>query len=105
VRAGQPVELTFKFAPGNVVTGKVQSVLQAISTGQVQASGSAVLPKGLQALPFAVRVTLDDASFAERLPAGSIGEAAIFTERVKVAHVIRKVILRQIAILNYVNPF
>jgi hypothetical protein len=39
------------------------------------------------------------------LPAGSTGTAAIFTDRVKVAHIIRKVLLRQIAITNYVNPF
>jgi hypothetical protein len=39
------------------------------------------------------------------LPAGATGEAAIFTDRVKAAHVIRKVLLRQVAIINYVNPF
>jgi hypothetical protein len=32
------------------------------------------------------------------------GEAAIFTDHVKLAHVIRKVLLRQIAIANYFNP-
>jgi len=47
----------------------------------------------------------DDAAISQRLPAGSTGEAAIFTEHVKVAHIIRKVLLRQIAITNYVNPF
>jgi len=36
---------------------------------------------------------------------GSAGTAAIFTDRVKAAHVIRKVLLRQIAIVNYVNPY
>jgi len=35
----------------------------------------------------------------------STGDAAIFTDHVKVAHIIRKVLLRQLAILNYVNPF
>jgi hypothetical protein len=59
----------------------------------------------LQPLPFAVRIKLDDEALARRLPAGSVGDAAIFTDRVKVSHVIRKVLLRQIAILNYVNPF
>jgi hypothetical protein len=39
------------------------------------------------------------------LPAGSTGEAAIYTDHVKASHVIRQVLLRQIAILNYVNPF
>lgn len=37
-------------------------------------------------------------------PAGSTGDAAIFTEHVKAAHIIRKVLLRQIAITNYINP-
>ena len=105
IAAGQPVELTFKFAPGQVFTGKVESVLQAISTGQVQTSGAAVTPKSIQAAPFAVRVKLDDQAFADKLPAGAAGDAAIFTDRVTAAHVIRKVLLRQIAITNYINPF
>lgn len=88
VAAGQPVELTFKWAPGTV-----------------QTSGVAVAPKAVQAAPFVVRVKLDDEAFARRLPAGSVGDAAIFTDRVKAAHVIRKVLLRQIAITNYINPF
>jgi multidrug resistance efflux pump len=105
VEPGQPVELTFKFAPGMIYSGKVERVLQAIATGQVQASGAAVAPREIQSAPFAIRVTLDDREFADRLPAGSVGEAAIFTDHVKAAHVIRKVLLRQIAITNYVNPF
>ena len=52
-----------------------------------------------------VRVRLDDAEVARNLPAGAAGTAAIYTEHVKVSHIIRRVILRQIAILNYVNPF
>ena len=42
---------------------------------------------------------------AKRLPAGSTGLAAIYTEHVKAAQVIHKVVLRQTAITNYVNPF
>ena len=102
---GQPVELTFKFMPGEVHTGKVEAVLQAISTGQAQPSGLAATPKGAQSAPFVVRVALDDPEIARKLPAGSTGDAAIFTDRVKAAHVIRQVLLRQIAIVNYVNPF
>ena len=71
----------------------------------MQTSGLAVATKAVQAVPFVVRVALDDAEFAKRLPAGSTGEAAIFTEHVRPAHVVRKVLLRQLAILNYVNPF
>jgi multidrug resistance efflux pump len=105
IEPGQNVEVTFKFMPGRVFTGKVTDVLQAISTGQVQASGLAVTPKEVQSAPFAVRVKLDDAGAARSLPAGSAGTAAIFTGHVKASHIIRRVILRQIAILNYINPF
>ena len=105
VRPGQPVELTFKFAPGKIFTGRVESVLQAIATGQAQTSGLAVAPKNIKSAPFVARIRLDDAEFASRLPAGSTGTAAIFTEHIKPAHVVRKVLLRQIAILNYINPF
>ncbi|HEX9586262.1 MAG TPA: efflux RND transporter periplasmic adaptor subunit [Bradyrhizobium sp.] len=105
ITPGQPVELTFKLRPGIIYTGKVESVLQAISTGQTQTSGLAVTPKGVQSVPFVVRVKLDDEDVAKQLPAGSTGTAAIFTEAVKATHVIRKVLLRQLAILNYVNPF
>jgi hypothetical protein len=105
IAPGQPVELTFKLVPGTVYTGKVETALQAISNGQTQTSGLAVTPKGVESAPFVVRVKLDDEDIARRLPAGSAGTAAIFTEAVKVTHLIRKVLLRQLAILNYVNPF
>jgi RND family efflux transporter MFP subunit len=105
VAPGQPVEVTFKYLPGRVFTGKVETVLQAIATGQVQTSGLAVQSKAIEAAPFVARLKLDDAGLADSLPAGSTGTAAIFTDRVRAAHVIRKVLLRQIAITNYVNPF
>jgi multidrug resistance efflux pump len=105
IAAGQPVELTFKFLPGQIHTGKVETVLQAISSGQVQPSGLAVTPTQIESAPFIVRVALDDPEVVRQLPAGSTGEAAIFTDRVKPAHLIRKVLLRQIAIMNYIIPF
>ncbi len=105
VEPGQPTEVTFKFMPGKVYGGKVESILQAIATGQVQTSGLAVTPKGVPSAPFVVRIRLDDAEIARALPAGSTGDAAVYTDHVKLAHVIRKVLLRQIAITNYVNPF
>jgi hypothetical protein len=51
------------------------------------------------------RVRLDDQDVAKRLPAGGTGTGAIFTDAVKPTHIIRKVLLRQLAKLNYVNPF
>lgn len=102
---GQRAELTFKYLPSQIFTGTVETVLQAISTGQVQTSGLAATPTSPQALPFVVRIALDDKDLASRLPAGTAGQAAIFTDQVKSTHFIRRIILRQVAILNYVNPF
>jgi multidrug resistance efflux pump len=91
---GQPADVTFKFMPGQVYGGKVESVLQAVASGQVQTSGLAATTKEIVSAPFVVRIRLDDAAFAQRLPAGSTGDAAIFTDHVKVAHIIRKVLLQ-----------
>src|SRR5262245_21935706 len=42
IEVGQPVEATFKFIPGKIYPGKVESILPAIAPGQVTASGMAV---------------------------------------------------------------
>ena len=105
IAPGQEVEITFKFAPGQIYAGRVESVLQAVATGQTQTSGTAVLPKAVEAVPFVVRVKLDDGEFARKLPAGATGTAAIYTEHLKPTLIIRRVLLRQVAITNYVNPF
>lgn len=72
------MEVTFKFFPGQVFTGKVVSSLEA--TGQVLTSGTAVAPRQVTAAPFIVRVKLDDAKLAASLPAGTAGDAAIYTQ-------------------------
>jgi len=105
IEPGQRVEATFKFLPGKIYSGHVETVLQAVSSGQIQPSGLAVTPKQVEAAPFVVRIKLDDADVLKRLPAGSSGEVAIFTDHVKASHVIRRVMLRMTAILNYINPF
>ncbi|GGC79301.1 HlyD family secretion protein [Chelatococcus reniformis] len=105
IEPGQKVELTFKFLPGEIHSGKVETVLQAIATGQAAPSGTAVAPRQIETGPFVIRVRLDEPRLGERLPAGSVGDAAIYTDHVKVSHIIRQVVLRQAAILNFVNPF
>ncbi len=105
IEPGQPVEITFKYLPGHIYTGKVESVLQAVASGQTKISGQAVMPTEVQAAPFVVRIKLGDDELAEKLPAGSTGDAAIFTDHVRSTHVIRRVMLRMIAIANYIDPF
>lgn len=105
IKPGQDAEITFKFLPGRIFTGKVEAILQAIASGQAQVSGQAVTPAAVQTAPFVVRIRLDDQPLADSLPAGTTGTAAIYTEHMRPTHIIRKVLLRQVAIVNYVNPF
>jgi multidrug resistance efflux pump len=67
IEPGHDVEVTFKFFPGQVFTGKVVAVLQSLSTGQILASGAAATTKQIVAAPFAVRVKLDDDKLAASL--------------------------------------
>jgi multidrug resistance efflux pump len=102
---GQTVEIAFKFAPGEIHTGKVRTLVQAISTGQVAPTGLAATPAKIVAAPFIAVVDLDDAEFARTLPMGATGTAAIYTDRGAISRPIRKIILRQMSIMNYVLPF
>jgi hypothetical protein len=68
-------------------------------------SGTAVDPRAFTSAPFVLRVRLDDASLAQRLPSGSVGAAAVYTDHIIASHIIRQVILRQTAFLNYIVPF
>lgn len=105
IEPGQAVEVTFKFLPGHIYKGKVETILQAVATGQVKPSGFAVSPPEVISAPFIVRIALDDADIAQKLPAGSTGQAAVFTDHVKPTYTIRRVMLRMTGYLNYVNPF
>jgi hypothetical protein len=45
-------------------------------------------------------VRFDDQDFADRLPTGVTGETTIFTDHVRAAHLIRRALLRPVAILE-----
>jgi hypothetical protein len=105
-KPGQPVRVTL--IPGKVFPCKLESVLQAVAIGQTPDSGAAVAPKTIVTLPLVVRIKLGDTAtrrHGDRLPTGSTGHAAIYSDHVNAANFIRQVLLRQIAITNYINPF
>ena len=62
-------------------------------------------PVNIQLIPFVVRVALDDEVLAAKLPAGTTGEAAIYTDIVRPTHIIRRVMIRMTSFLNYILPF
>lgn len=104
IKPEQSIELTFKIFPGEIFSGKVESVVMASSQGQVSMSGNMTAPKALAAVPFVVRLLVDDQQLMSRLPAGALADVAVYTDQGASTHVIRKVMLRMTAWMNYVIP-
>jgi RND family efflux transporter MFP subunit len=105
IEPGQQAEIAFKGIPGKVVTGTVRFLIPATAQGQAQLTGYAIQPvAAVPPGPFAVRIEIDDPELRRLLPPGAVGSVAIYTEKVTMAHVIRKVMIRMDAIMNYVKP-
>jgi multidrug resistance efflux pump len=105
IAPGQPIEIAFKYLPGTIFTGRVVTVIQATASGQQATSGSALGVLNIQPTPFYVRVELEDRSTAARLPAGAAGDGAIYTSSASATHIVRRIMMRMTAYLNYVSPF
>jgi multidrug resistance efflux pump len=104
VRPGQEVEAAFDGIPGKVFQGKINFVADAIAQGQVQSSGDLLNPEDRSksvGRVFTVIDLADDLS-AYRLPAGAAAQVAVYTEHWPWLAVIRRIILRMHAWLNYV---
>ena len=104
IEPGQAAEVTFKTIPGKVFPATVMYLVPATAQGQAPVSGYAAQPISPAAGPFFVRLKLDDPDIEASLKPGALADVAIYTPRTKAAHVIRRVMIRMTAILNYVNP-
>ncbi len=88
--------------PGQIFTGRVLTTIDVSGAGQLLATGD--LPEDLATADpsrFAVRIKLDNAENL-RLPAGTSGMAAIYTDNVPIAGIPVMVILRMQSWLKYV---
>jgi multidrug resistance efflux pump len=107
VETGHMAEVTFAQRPGEIFPAKVESVVRVNVSGQLPPSGTLPSLQGhySQNEPAGVILTLDDPQpDLTTLPGGSDGTAAIYTRSVKATHVIRKIMIRMEAWLNYIMP-
>jgi multidrug resistance efflux pump len=106
VKPGQPVEVAFDLYPGQIFTGRVESIWRANGEGQYLPSD--VIPSFYPANPaapqgqFGVQIHLDDSDLA-RFPIGAQGTAAIFTGGGGFV-ALRKIALRAHSWLNWLYP-
>lgn len=103
VRAGDEAEIAFDALPGTILKGKVKYVLDAIATGQLQATGTLqdigdTAPGG-RAVAI-IDITDDTSSY--NLPGGSSAQVALYTEYAHHFAIIRRILLRMRSWQNYV---
>lgn len=107
VQAGQAAEVVLRMFPGQTLAAKVVDIVAINPAAQLSPSG--LLPQAPSmadpAFPFAVILELDDdrVDLAD-IPGGAAGTAAIYTDSAAATHVIRKVMMRMEAWINYVKP-
>ncbi len=105
VAAGQPAEVVFKVLPGQVFSATVEHIVPGTGMGQTLMSELVEIPQSVWPAPFFVRVVLDEEAVARRLPLGTVGTVAIYTGTSRPTYIIRRVMMRMEAWLNYINPY
>lgn len=99
IRTDQPAEVLFELFPGKIFDARVKFIVQANPEGQVTPSGLALSATSVSREPFVVELKLDQP--IKDLPPGSIGEATIYTDTLKITHAVRRVMMRMNTWLNY----
>jgi multidrug resistance efflux pump len=104
VEPGDEAEIALSTHPGRIFKAKVDSIIWAQGQGQLPLTGT--LPQtGAAPLPegrFAVKLVLDEREHDPMLAAGARGSGAIYTKHLHMIHIIRKVIVRVSAYLDWV---
>jgi multidrug resistance efflux pump len=103
IEPGNYAEFTLKTNPGRVVRAKVDSIIWATGAGQMQQSGTLPMTGVLSAPPnrFAVKFDVEEADKPLLIAAGAAGNAAVYTNHGKMIHIVRMVILRVGAYMDY----
>ncbi len=103
---GSDAEVTLDGIPGVIFKGKVVEVLPVISEGQLKPGDTLIRFDQQQnpgRVPVAIRIT-DPALADYDIPMGVFGQAAIYSHHFHHIAVLRKVLLRMAAWMNYVFP-
>jgi multidrug resistance efflux pump len=103
VQPGDDAEFALNTYPGRIIKAHVDSIVWAQGQGQI--ANSTQLPNTaygpMPAGRFPVRLTVDDKDKDLFLPAGAVGDGAIYTDHLAAIQIIRKVIVRVGTKLDY----
>jgi multidrug resistance efflux pump len=103
VNAGDEAEVAFDAVPGQVFKGKVQSVLDVVATGQLQATGvlqdMGAAAEGGRGVAL---IELKDSLSQFNIPGGAKAQVAVYTHHFHHFAVMRKILLRMRSWENYI---
>ncbi|MCD2183791.1 HlyD family secretion protein [Rhizobium sp. GN54] len=105
VRVGDEAEVSFKAVPGRIFKARVGNIIDVMAQGQLQPTGALIDPQAPERLnpgqTLAVIEIQDDLS-AYQLPGGVVADVAVYTEHWHHVAILRKVLLRMSAWMNFV---
>jgi multidrug resistance efflux pump len=103
VRPGDEAEVAFDAIPGKVFKAKVQSVLDAIATGQMQATGALQdMGEGLPSGRAVAIIEVEEDTSGYNIPGGAAAQVAVYTPHAHHFAIIRKILLRMRSWENFV---
>lgn len=104
LQPGAEAEIAFDAIPGRVFRGKVDALIDAVSQGQLQATGTLLNPEDRAKSPglASVNIRIVDDLSPYQLPAGTTAQVAVYSDHWAPVAAIRRILLRMKSWLNYV---
>lgn len=105
VHVGDEAEVSFKAVPGRIFKAKVSAIIDVMAQGQLQPTGALIdpqAPERLQPGQTLARIDILEDTSAFQLPGGVVAEVAVYTHHWHHVSILRKVLLRMSAWMNYV---
>jgi multidrug resistance efflux pump len=103
VRAGDEAEIAFDALPGRIIKGKVNHVIDAIASGQLQATGALQdLGADLSGGRAVAVIDIKDDTSSFNLPGGAAAQVAVYTPYAHHLALIRRILLRMKSWENFV---
>ncbi|MDF1635279.1 HlyD family secretion protein [Mycoplana sp. MJR14] len=105
VRVGDEAEVSFKAVPGKIFKARVAAIIDVMAQGQLQPTGALIdpqAPERLQPGQTLARIDILEDTSAYQLPGGVVADVAVYTHHWHHVAILRKVLLRMSAWMNYV---
>jgi multidrug resistance efflux pump len=104
LQPGAEAEIAFDAIPGRVFSGRIRTVADAVSQGQLQPSGALLSPEDRNRVPGLALAVIDVTGnlAGYQLPAGSTAQVAAYSDHWQPVAVIRRILLRMKSWIGYV---